>query len=176
MNLIVSDQPIDPSIIIACAALFLSFISTMGAIYSVAGDRNHNRLSVKPMPDVILGDYEDVIEVILKNEGLGPLKILDFEVSNGKTTKDSVIDFMPDPPQVITWKDFSKNLKDRVLAPGEKKNLLILEQEDKYLRSYNPFKEEVRKALSVLTIKITYTGVYEETFKPYIRDLNWFVR
>jgi hypothetical protein len=66
--------------IIAGLALIVSCISTILALRAVALQREHNRISVKPLPDIILADYEDEIAVRIHNHGLGPMMIDKLEV------------------------------------------------------------------------------------------------
>jgi hypothetical protein len=47
--------------IIAGVAVGVSFLSTLLALWAVYLQREHNRVSVKPLPDLVFGDYENKI-------------------------------------------------------------------------------------------------------------------
>lgn len=163
------------AVLIASVALGLSFISTIAAIWAVSLQRKHNRMSVRPIADFTFADYQDCIGVYLKNHGLGPMTIEKFEViSQDKVIGDNLIDLMPPKPPSLYWTDFLKEIKDRVMAPGEKRILIEIKgaQSDKDFASY---RDELRRSLYTLKIRVTYKGVYNQKSLSE-RSLAWFGR
>ena len=162
--------------IIAGLALIASCISTILAIRAVALQREHNRISVKPLPDIILADYEDEIAVRIHNHGLGPMIIDKLEVLADKVVlADNIIDLMPTPPKDIFWDDFIKILAGRILAPGEEKVLIKL-SDDSENKVFEDFRDEVRKKLAPLIVRVQYKGVYDKKTSSHERSLDWFGR
>ncbi len=163
--------------LIAGLALILSFVSTAFALGAVALQREHNRLSIKPLPDFIFGDYENEVMVKIHNHGLGPMTIEKVEVvENGKVIGNNLIDLMPIHPKSIPWKDFVRNLEGRILAPGEEKVLILLSGNSAN-RSFITFRDKVRTKLAPLTIKIHYKGIYDKSVLIYEKALEkWFLQ
>lgn len=64
------------STIFAACALFVSVLSLGFSIYFSVKSREHNRLSVRPMPYILQPDYQDRIAVIVQNNGTGALILL----------------------------------------------------------------------------------------------------
>jgi hypothetical protein len=162
--------------IIAGIAVGISFLSTLLALLAVYLQREHNRVSVKPLPDLIFGDYENEILVEIHNHGLGPMIMVRVEILNNDTVlADNLIDLMPDLPKGMNWDDFVKNLKDRILAPGEEKTLVELTGSEKN-KTFISFRDKVRKTLAPLTVKVYYKGIYDKKVRIFEKSLDWFGR
>jgi hypothetical protein len=67
--------------ITAVAALFVSSVSIILAIFNMTTQRTHNRKSLMPIAHVRLGDYENRLFVQLHNDGIGPMLIDHMVVS-----------------------------------------------------------------------------------------------
>jgi len=144
----------DPQNLITSVAVILSFLSTLLALWAVFLQREHNRISVKPLPDIVFGDYENEIKVGIHNHGLGPMILVNVEIlKNQAVIANNVIDLMPDQPRGISWEDFVQLLKDRVLAPGEEKMLVKLSGNSEN-KTFVKFRNKVREELAPLTVKI----------------------
>lgn len=169
-------EPENLNNMIAGLALLVSFISTVFALRAIALQREHNRVSVKPLPDFIFGDYEDEIKVNIHNHGLGPMTIDKVEViENGKVVGKNLIDLMPSHPKSIPWRDFVRNLENRILAPGEEKALILLKGNTKN-RTFTNFRNKVRTKLAPLTVRIYYRGIYDKDTLVYEKPLaDWFL-
>lgn len=57
----------------AVSALFVSFISILLAVAALWMQRRHNYKSLTPIASLPIGDYENSLEVKLRNTGVGPL-------------------------------------------------------------------------------------------------------
>lgn len=162
--------------LIAGLALIVSCISTILALRAVSLQREHNRISVKPLPDIILADYENEIAVKVHNHGLGAMIIEKLEVlKGGNVVTDNLIDLVPSPPDDICWDDFIKILAGRILAPGEEKVLIKLTGDLKN-QKFIKFRDTVRQSLAPLAVKIYYKGVYDKKALSHERSLDWFGR
>jgi hypothetical protein len=162
--------------LIASLALIVSCVSTILALRAVSLQREHNRISVKPLPDIILADYESEIAVKVHNHGLGPMIIEKLEILKGENTvADNLIDLMPSPPNDIIWDDFIKILAGRILAPGDEKVLIKLsgDSED---QKFVKYRDKARQALAPLVVKFYYKGVYDKKVLSHERSLVWFGR
>jgi hypothetical protein len=168
-------EPENLNNLIAGLALIISFISTAFALRAVALQREHNRISVKPLPDFIFGDYENEIKVKIHNHGLGPMIIDKIEVmENSSVIGNNLIDLMPIHPKAIPWEDFVRNLEGRILSPGEEKVLILLSGNPKN-RSFITFRDKVRAKLALLTVRIHYKGIYDKSVLVYDKALEkWF--
>lgn len=162
--------------IIASIAVGVSFLSTLLALWAVYLQREHNRVSVRPLPDLIFGDYENQIIVEIHNNGLGPMILVGVEILKDNTVlADNLIDLMPSLPKGMRWDDFVKNLKNRVLAPGEEKTLIELSGNEKS-KTFVNFRDKVRETLAPLTVKVYYKGIYDKKSRIFEQSLDWFGR
>ncbi|MEW8288603.1 MAG: hypothetical protein AB2697_21685 [Candidatus Thiodiazotropha endolucinida] len=159
----------------AFLALAVSIIAAYISIWAVRSQREHNELSVRPLVEVTVADYEDSLRVKLCNNGTGPMIITKIEVLNGSSAKHSIIEWMPDLPEGRFWTSFSGDIRARSLRPGCEIALLELteaEEEKAFARS----RSEVRKALAPLIVKVEYTDIYNKLMPIRIKDLSWFGR
>lgn len=161
--------------IAAFAAVFVSFLSVVLALRALAVQRNHNRLSVRPLAFISRADYEDRLSVKIHNNGVGPLIITSLQVSDGKTNEESVIEWMASLTNDVTWDTFTKDLKGRSLAPRDEIVLLQFSGDiaDPHFRE---IRDRCREVLRHLTIKLEYQDIYEQRMKPSERSLSWFGR
>ena len=165
-----------PDTTISLCAIIISIISLVLAIISALQNRKNNRLGVRPLAYILPPDYEDRIAVIIQNKGTGPLisKKIKF-IGENNTEKNYLIDYMPPLQKEYYWSTFTKSSKI-VLRPSEEKVLLEFKgdiNDPKFIEQRN----EIRKALSKIEIKIEYVSIFEEFchFKLNYR-LTWFAR
>ena len=83
------------SALAAVLALFVSCASVWIAISAARSQRTHNELSVRPLAEVTVADYESSLRVKLRNNGTGPMIVLAVTVSDGAKALDSLIEWMP---------------------------------------------------------------------------------
>jgi hypothetical protein len=159
----------------AFLALVVSAISVGITIWAVKSQRLHNELSVRPLAEISVGDYEESLRVKLRNQGIGPMIVKAVTVSDGANVKPSLVDWMPDLPNGRPWTDFTEEIRDRALAPGSEIVLLEL-TEEKEEAEFAACRDMVREALSRLTVNVEYTNVYNTVMPPRRRELSWFGR
>ncbi len=160
----------------AVAALFVSAVSIVLAIFNMTTQRTHNRKSLMPIAHVRLGDYENRIFVRLHNDGIGPMMISRVIVSKlgGKAKKQtSLLAFMPDLPAGILWTTSVADLAGWALSADKDITLLMLEG-DPADPKFVSARQSVRHALSELKIEVRYRDIYGAKMPAAVRDLTWF--
>lgn len=158
----------------AVIALFVSFISLIVSVVALKHQRRHNILTVRPLPEITVADFEQSLRVKLRNSGSGPLVVNSLRANIGENIYRSVIECLPDLPG-RDWTNFSGAIDGRSLLPGSEITLVELtEGEEEIL--FNSNRDLARRALSLVSIEIKYTDVYGSKFKPYTKELDWFGR
>ena len=158
----------------AVIALLISLIAVLVAWRTASQQRKHNKLSVRPIPEITVADYEDSLRVKLRNHGAGPLLINSFSaVFQGSSCK-SLIDCMPDL-NGRHWTNFSGTIDGRTLLPGKEIVLVELTAEPKEVNFSTP-RDLARLALSETQIFVSYSDIYESEFPQYTKSLSWFRR
>jgi hypothetical protein len=162
-------------------ALVVSVVSVSVSREALQIQRRHNILSVRPLPEITVADYENSLRVNIRNNGSGPMIIRSLAVSNGTESKSALIDCMPDLPSARAWTHFSHSLENRSLLAGAELNLLELTKEDLDFhlegeRSYEHSRDLVRAALSTLTVTVQISDVYDSVLPIYSKSLDWFGR
>lgn len=158
------------------AAVLISFVSIILAIATILINRKHNRISVRPLARIDVGDYENRLFVRVESCGVGPLIVSELIIARGhQAIGGQLIDQMPKLPLPVRWSTFNSELKGRALRPGEGVTLLELEgsqQDGKFVQARN----DVRRALGELTVKVKYEDMYGKKMKDAERELSWFMR
>lgn len=156
-------------------ALLVSGVSVCISVWAVRSERRHNELSVRPLAEITVADYENSLRVKLRNHGIGPMIVTKVTVSDGVSTKPTLLDWMPDLPGGRHWTNFTDQISDRTLSPGSELVLLELaedEGEDDFARC----RDLVRPALAKLTVNVEYTNIYNTVMPPRRKALSWFGR
>jgi hypothetical protein len=121
-----------------------------------------------------MGDYEGHVFVRLNSEGAGPMIIDNVSVRDIETKEEvgsSLIELMPSG---ITWETFVRDIRGRALRPD--KDILLISlvgdpDDPKFIIS----RDEVRRALSRLSVRVEFHSVYDEKSAAE-RALDWFGR
>lgn len=148
---------------------FTAIIFTAISLYM---QRKHNRLSVKPIAIISVGDYEHEIAVYLQNKGTGPLIIKDLSFTDGQTKEKALIDFFGSEFNDVAWTTFVADIDGWAILPGETKTLI----------KKNISKDEIfvlnkmRKILSKIEVNLKYQDVYEKDMPLKTRKLDFFAR
>jgi hypothetical protein len=163
------------SAIAAFFALFVSIISLIVSVRTLSVQRKHNALSVRPLAEVTVADYENSLRVKVRNNGSGPMIIKVITVGDGNSTKESLIDWMPQLPTGRPWTTFSHSLRNRSLLPAAEIVLLELTEVTGEVE-FSLCRNSVREALSILTVNVEYSDIYNSSMDPQIKPLTWFGR
>jgi hypothetical protein len=163
------------SAVAAFMAIAVSIISIWISIRTARGQDLHNALTVRPLAEVTVADYEDSVRVKLLNNGTGPMILKAITVSDGRDALSNLIDWMPDLPTARPWTDFSKNFHMRTLAADSHLVLLELTKVEGEV-GFEACRDVVRAALSPLTVNVEYMDIYDNTMRPVRKTLDWFGR
>jgi hypothetical protein len=137
--------------------------------------RQHDILSVRPLPEVTVADYEDSLRIKIRNNGVAPLLVARIGVKRNDGEKESIIAWMPPLPDGRPWTHFSTDLADRSLPPNGALPLLELTQFEGE-RNFADCRDLVRQTLRDLTVEVRYSDIYGTVFPPYSKSLKWFAR
>ena len=159
----------------AILTLFVSCVSVWISVSSARSQRRHNELSVRPLAEVTVADYENSLRVKLRNNGAGPMIVLAVTVSDSANAHESLIDWMPALPMGRPWNTFTHALRHRTLKAGGEIVLLELTQH-KDEANFAACRDRVRAALAPLTVNVEYTDIYDTVMRPCQKPLSWFGR
>lgn len=165
--------------IASAAAAFLALVVSAFAVgisvWAVRSQRKHNELSVRPLAEVTVADYENSLRVKLRNNGVGPMIVKEVTVCDGQITKSSVVEWMPALPTGRPWTTFSHALKDRTLQPASEIILLELTTYEGE-QGFAQCRDLVRSTLAKLTVNVEYTDIYNKAMPIRSKSLSWFGR
>jgi hypothetical protein len=122
-----------------------------------------------------MGDYEDDLFVCVRNTGVGPLIVENFVASDGDSEWDAIISLIPKPPKEISWSTFTQDIDGWCIPPSKQAVLVKLEGDPNDER-FASFRDDVRRTLSRLAMKLTYKDIYGRRMPINQRDLSWFAR
>lgn len=162
--------------IIATSAVFISFLAITLAVWTAHSQRKHNRLSVRPVATLPVGDYEDTLSVWLENRGLGPMKVVKLVAKSTDGREASkIIELMPDLLHEQMWETFFGIIDGAVIRPGASEKLLGF-LGDMHSAEFIENRDAIRQALSQLTITVEYEDLYDKPMPNFIKKLTWFGR
>ncbi|MDQ3803166.1 MAG: hypothetical protein M3416_04855 [Acidobacteriota bacterium] len=174
INLIKS-HPDQINALAAVCALFVSLLSIILTLRTLRLQRIHNFKSLTPIANILTADYENELRVTIRNTGVGPLIVERFTASDGVQEKDNIVCLMPPLPEGIYWATFSPNIEGRCIPPTQ--DLVIIKLSgDPGDGTFASFRDEVRLALSKLTVTLEYQDIYDRRMPPKHTDLKWFAR
>lgn len=169
------DHPNQVTAFIAVCALFVSLISILLTFLALILQRRHNFKSLTPIAHIPVSDYENLIAVKLKNTGVGPLIVEQFRASDDNREEDDIISWMPNTPEGIAWDTFYESL-DGLSIPPNKEAVVIKLSGDSHDTKFVQFRDDVRRALSKLKVRVKYKDIYNRNLPEKERDLKWFGR
>ena len=158
----------------ALLALIVSIISLVVAFRAAHLQRRHNRLSVTPIPEVTVADFENCLRVKLRNHGSGPLIIKSLRVTGYNGDHEKLVDALPELPG-RDWTNFCGTVDGRALLPGSEIILLELEEEDGEI-GFGSVRDLARKGLAMAVVSVRYSDIYCSPFSTYRKSLEWFGR
>jgi hypothetical protein len=165
------------SAIMAAVAVFLSVVSIWISRSSLRSQQDHNRISVRPLAYVVIGDYENHQFVKIRNNGTGPLVIKEIKVIGAENPSKPLIYAMPRLYPEVSWQNFVEDCSGRSIPVGGELELLSLNIECSTSEAmYVLARSNVRKALGELEIHVEYTDIYESKLPAARRNLKFFHR
>lgn len=168
-------------IIISVSSILTSIIAIIISITTYRSQVQHNKNSVKPILNIILGDYENDLYVRIDNNGVGPAIIKNVSCSNRRDEKNCLIKLIPREVRVTTphadaivslfpLTDFVEDISGRTIAP--EKHIVLLE----LLEPDSKKRIALRTVLKEITIHIEYTDIYRKETFVVERELSFFGR
>jgi hypothetical protein len=139
--------------------------------------QKHNQLSVRPLANIMFGDYENGLVVKVVNNGTGPMIVKSITVINAPNPSEPLIKAMPPLPyDDVTWRHFAADCTDRSIRSGGELVLLHLVDNGKALEDHFALsRNAMRAALGLLRLRVEYTDIYEKRFVTE-RSLDFFLR
>lgn len=165
------------SAILAALACVIAVISLRVSRKTLEHQQEHNRLSVRPIPSIVVGDYENRLFVKIVNNGVGPLIIKKIRTPGSSNPDKALIFHMPELLPKVLWTNFVEDTSGRSVPPGSE--LVILDFDSGSSSSpaqYSLSRDRVRLALGNLSLELEYTDVYNSELPAISRDLQWFHR
>lgn len=165
------------SAVLAGVACILSFISLYVARAALRHQREHNRLSVRPLAYIMIGDYENQLFVKLRNNGTGPMIVKSLSIIGAQNEAEPLINAMPDLHPKVSWTNFVEECSGRSIPPGGELVLLDLSSESSSSPGqFRLSRDKVRLALGKLEVRAEYTDIYGTKLPASSRSLKWFHR
>ena len=165
------------SAILAALACFIAVISLLVSRKTLLHQQEHNRLSVRPIPSIVVGDYENRLFVKIVNNGVGPLLIKKIRTLGSSDPELALIFHMPALLPKVLWTNFVEDTFGRTVLPGF--DLVILDFDSCSSGSddlYSLSRDQVRTTLAKLSVELEFTDIYNSDFANVSRNLNWFHR
>ena len=157
--------------------------SLVVAVLVFRSAHKHNQLSVRPLLDIAIGNYELNLFVSLVNNGTGPLILKSIMVIGAADPTKPLIDAMPDlhlsPDDPIALRYFASDPNGRsIRAAGGEIILLRLRYtgEKEFQNRFNTPRDTIRAALAPLTLRVEYTDIYENRVRDRTQPLDRFLR
>lgn len=152
----------------AIAALLACFV----AFVTFRSQRQHNRLSFRPLAQIDVRDGESRLLVQLVNNGTGPLIIKRLSVwKSGEFVSGSLIDALNEVQG--TFEDFVWTVDGRSVPAG---GCLVLVDFKPQGMNASKDRTAFRRALAPLEVRVEYVDIYNIRHPICIRDLRWFGR
>lgn len=179
-------QPINwIDIIISVSSLFLSVVAVIISVITYRSQKEHNKNSVRPILNIVLGDYEDDLYVRVDNCGVGPAIISGTKCTcsyfDEVKSSNCLVELMPHEAVVQgksrsstvnmhSFSDFVEDITGRTISPGNSITLLQIET----LKKDQIF--AFRNFLKDCCVEIEYTDIYNSKPWKCRRLLDFFGR
>lgn len=165
------------SAVLAGIAVLLSLVSVYVSNAALRHQREHNRLSVRPLAYITLGDYENWLFVKLRNNGTGPMIIKSLSIVGAQDESKPLVNAMPQLHPNVSWTNFVEDCSGRSIPAGGELVLLDLSSESSSSQGqYALSRDNVRLALGKLEIRAEYTDIYGTELPISKRKLGFFHR
>jgi hypothetical protein len=151
--------------VIALSAFIISIVSILIAGLTLNMQRKHNRLSVKPIPNITEMNYVDSgkIGLSLENVGIGPMIIKKIKSCKGETVKKDPFEWLPEGfDHILT--DYTLKFEGTAIPPMDHICLLYYDYDPKDNKSLNN-SELIRSILAELEINVEYADVYDQIYE-----------
>ena len=172
----IEQNPNFASALAAIIAVVVSFLSILLTFISLLIQRIHNLNSVRPIGNIELSDYENLLEVSIINSGTGPLIIEKFSATDNKGCKEpNLYKLMPRLPDGYYWDTFFENCENFSMIPSKSLSILKLSGKIDDI-SFCKIRDTMRKRLSEIEVSLSYKDIYGRKMPENKKDMRWFSR
>jgi hypothetical protein len=155
----------------ALAAILAVIVSTI----TLWHQRKHDRLTVRPLAYIQVGDYTHRVFVKVVNNGTGPMIIK--SIANNDQAQP-LYKMLP-LPYGVYWTHYVSDTSNRSVPAGGEIVLVDLSSKSNEHVSKEQFahaRERARSMLADITVRVDYTDIYNRSQPPVERKLSWFRR
>lgn len=152
-------------------AIAISLLALLATFYELYLQRIHNEKSLRPLPQIVLGDQSSEISVRLNNHGLGPMIVEAISFMKEEQRYATITDCIDFEPRSYMHTAIYDN-REKIVLPGQSLDIFATEfsgPKDQALL------DEVRKQLSRLALEVRGRDIYDKKF-ALGRDFSWFSR
>lgn len=160
-------------------SVVIAVVSLVVAITFNIKQQTHNKNSVRPIIDIIVGDYETNIFVKLVNHGVGPATItslkckyngsIDISDDECNTLIDILLDTKAITHDIKAYTTFVEDISGRTVPPNDEIVLVKLETDSKSKNT------AMRIMLKDISVSVEYKDIYNTKFDAE-RKLDFFGR
>lgn len=159
-------------LIVSFCAMITSVILLFIAYKAQMNQQTHNQLSVKPLAEFLIGDYEDTIFIKIKNQGTGPLIIKSFTTQYKNIKAHRIMEVLSEIKYDLVWDRFTDSIDGRTI--GVDKEIVILQAS--FSSGQKSLQQKLRSELSLVELNLEYNDIYEITQPQLTKKLDWFSR
>lgn len=168
-------------ITLSVCSIIISIAAVVTSVITYLSQKKHNKNSVRPILNIVIGDYEDDLYVRIVNNGVGPANVTDINCTLNARTEKSLIKLIPYEASVSNsnseeianlhqFTHFVEDITGRTIPPNGTITLLQLRDAD-YAQ-----KVALRTYLKEVVVGIKYTDVYNGKPWDCKRELSFFGR
>jgi hypothetical protein len=121
---VANHESLSGSLITAGGALFAAWVAWHAVMDQIDSDKELARDTVRPLANIMVGDYKNHVFVEVVNNGTGPMIIKSITINNSPQPLD--IALWEVLPKGIYWRHFTADCADRSVPAGGKLVLVDL--------------------------------------------------
>lgn len=143
--------------LVAGLALLTAIVATFISFKTFKLQRVHNIKSIRPVIHIAQFDYENLIKILLVNNGVGPSLITKIWVEKNEYEKrKSIFDWLPKKlPGKMNYKEYLTKDSDMILKSGSTGIMLEIPINTK-IQQEKEMRETIRGILRQLTVTVNY--------------------
>ena len=171
-----------PGGVLAASAFIVSLVSIIVAIKSMQYQRRYYALSLKPIPELKLNQNSNSVEIVLKNNGSGPMIIHKLKVEDrdkrrtkmnfhrswgpGPKSNGTNVDIKAEPD----WIKALSAMDNKSLSAGDE--MVIVNMSNEYGKNYISKSNGLKKfRVKGLGIRLSYSDIYENKMSNYSKEI-----
>lgn len=155
------------TIIDACLTIVSIILSCIAIVFtkrSLDIQREHNQKSVRPIAGYILDHKPQQLQVILRNDGIGPMIITNIIINVSEESHDNFQDYIPEKLRKSLFFNYTIISDITSLVAGDEKILLTINKKDKCDEEY----QQILKRLLSTSLSIKYLDIYGNEFSQIL--------